>query len=216
MAANPLVSPPPGSLLAQVPVAVRQMLLLVGLAAAGAVGVASVLWLKEPQYTQLYAGLGDRDAAEISTALEAQQVPYRLDPTTGVLMVPADRKHELRMQLASAGLPQGAGFGVEEIPSVGGFGQSPFIENALYVRAVETELGRTIGSLAPVEAARVHLALPPQSAFLRRRGFVTPDDVREVCPDVLRHRIGLTFEAEAENINQDAIIKKILETLVIP
>src|SRR5690606_20189870 len=108
--------------------------------------------------------------ADIATALDAQEIAYRLDPTTGALSVPADRKHEVRMQLASAGLPHGAGFSIEEIPTVGGFGQSPFMENALYVRAIETELGRTIGSLAPVEAARVHLALPPQSAFLRRRG----------------------------------------------
>ncbi|MBK8555788.1 MAG: MoxR family ATPase [Lewinellaceae bacterium] len=53
-------------------------------------------------------------------------------------------------------------------------------------------------------------------AFLQGRGYVTPDDVREVCPDVLRHRIGLSFEAEAENINQEAIIQRILDTLVIP
>jgi MoxR-like ATPase len=53
-------------------------------------------------------------------------------------------------------------------------------------------------------------------AFLQRRGYVTPDDVRALCPDVLRHRLGLTFEAEAENITQEDVIRKILETLVIP
>ncbi len=53
-------------------------------------------------------------------------------------------------------------------------------------------------------------------AFIRRRGYVTPDDVREICPDVLRHRIGLTYEAEAENISQENIVERILQTLVIP
>ena len=73
------------------------------------------------------------------------------------------------MQLASAGLPRGAGFGIEEMPERSSFGQTPFMENALYVRAVETELARTIGSMQPVETARVHLALPPQSVFLRQK-----------------------------------------------
>jgi MoxR-like ATPase len=53
-------------------------------------------------------------------------------------------------------------------------------------------------------------------AFLNRRGFVTPDDVRAICPDVLRHRVGLTFEAEAENIGQEEIVEKVLSTIVIP
>jgi flagellar M-ring protein FliF len=73
------------------------------------------------------------------------------------------------MQLASSGLPHGTGFGVDEMQGRSAFGQTPFMENALYVRAVETELGRTIGSMQPVESARVHLALPPQSVFLRQK-----------------------------------------------
>ncbi|MCB0573562.1 MAG: MoxR family ATPase, partial [Saprospiraceae bacterium] len=64
-------------------------------------------------------------------------------------------------------------------------------------------------SIALAKAARA-------VAFLNRRGYVTPDDVREICPDVLRHRLGLTFEAEAENISQEDIIERILSTLVIP
>ncbi len=66
---------------------------------------------------------------------------------------------------------------------------------------------------------RASLALAKASravAFIKRRGFVTPDDVRSICPDVLRHRIGLTFEAEAENITQEDVIAKILGTIVIP
>jgi MoxR-like ATPase len=64
-------------------------------------------------------------------------------------------------------------------------------------------------SIALAQAARAH-------AFLQRRGFVTPDDVKALCPDVLRHRIGLTYEAEAEGIDQEAIIQKMLRTIVIP
>ncbi len=66
---------------------------------------------------------------------------------------------------------------------------------------------------------RASIALAKASramAFLNRRGYVTPDDVRAICPDVLRHRIGLTFEAEAENISQEDIVERILSHIVIP
>ena len=110
--------------------------------------------------------------------MERAQIPYRLDPATGGVLVPADRKYDVRMQLATAGLPRGAGFGIEEMPELGGFGQTPFMENALYMRAIETELARTIGSMRPVESARVHLAVPPQSVFVRQQR--QPTRVRHV------------------------------------
>ena len=156
-------------LYAMLPPAVKQIMLLVGLAAAVAAGVALVLWSQGENLSPLYSGLADRDVGEITAQLDSANVPYELDPASGSLLVPADRKYEVRMQLASAGLPRGAGFGIEEMPDRSSFGQTPFMENALYVRAVETELARTIGSLQPVEMARVHLALPPQSVFLRQK-----------------------------------------------
>ena len=156
-------------LYAMLPPALKQILLLVGLAAAVAAGVAAVLWSQGQNYTPLYSGLSDRDVGEIVAQLDGANVPYKLDPGSGGLLVPSDRKYEVRMQLASSGLPHGTGFGVEEMPERGSFGQTPFMENALYVRAVETELGRTIGSMQSVESARVHLALPPQSVFLRQK-----------------------------------------------
>jgi flagellar M-ring protein FliF len=156
-------------LYALLPPAVKQIVLLVGLAAAIAAGVAMVLWSQGENYTPLYSGLADRDVGEITAQLDSANIPYEIDAATGSLLVPADRKYEVRMQMASAGLPRGAGFGIEEMPDRSSFGQTPFMENALYVRAVETELARTIGSMQPVEMARVHLALPPQSVFLRQK-----------------------------------------------
>jgi flagellar M-ring protein FliF len=156
-------------LYAQLPPAAKQVLLLGGLAAAVAVGVAVVLWSQGSQFASLYSGLSDRDAGEIAALLDGSDIPYRLEAGTGGLLVPADRKYEVRMQLAGAGLPRGTGFGIDEMPGRSTFGQTPFMENALYVHAVETELARTIGSMQPVETARVHLALPPQSVFLRQK-----------------------------------------------
>jgi len=156
-------------LYALLPPAVKQMLLLVGLAAAVAAGVALVLWSQGGNYTPLYSGLSERDVGEITAQLDGAGVKYKLDPSSGGLLVPSDKKYEVRMQLASSGLPHGTGFGVEDMPNKSTFGQTPFMENALYVRAVETELQRTIGAMQPVESARVHLALPPQSVFLRQK-----------------------------------------------
>ena len=156
-------------LYALLPPAVKQILLLVGLAAAVAAGVALVLWSQGGNYTPLYSGLSERDIGEITAQLDGAGVKYKLDPTSGGLLVPSDKKYEVRMQLASSGLPHGTGFGVEDMPNKSTFGQTPFMENALYVRAVETELARTIGAMQPVENARVHLALPPQSVFLRQK-----------------------------------------------
>jgi flagellar M-ring protein FliF len=171
MADNELTpaAPPPQPLYAQLPPAIRQLGLLVGVAAAVAAGFALVLWSQSPNFTPLYTGLNDRDVGEVVALIESTDVPYKLDPTSGGVLVPADRKYEIRMQMASAGLPRGTGFGVEQMPELGSFGQTPFMENALYTHAVETELGRTIGSMQSVEGARVHLAVPPRSAFLRQQ-----------------------------------------------
>src|SRR5262245_18540366 len=124
-------------LYALLPPAFKQILLLVGLAAAVAAGVFLVFWSQGENYTPLYSGLADRDIGEITAQLDSANVPYELDPSTGSLLVPAERKYEVRMQLASSGLPRGAGFGIEEMPDRSSFGQTPFMENALYVRAVE-------------------------------------------------------------------------------
>lgn len=156
-------------LYALLPPAFKQILLLVGLAAAVAAGVAMVLWSQGDNLSPLYSGLADRDVGEITAQLDSADVPYEFDPATGSLLVPADRKYDVRMQLAASGLPRGAGFGIDDMPERSTFGQTPFMENALYVRAVETELARTIGSMQTVESARVHLALPPQSVFLRQK-----------------------------------------------
>lgn len=84
-------------------------------------------------------------------------------------MVPADRVHEARLQLAGSGLPKGSATGFELLDKEQGLGVSQFMENAQYQRALEGELARTIGSISGVQTARVHLAVPKQSSFVRER-----------------------------------------------
>ena len=147
----------------------RQVLLLVGIAASVALGVAVVLWSQSPNYSLLYGNLEDRDANQVIEALQAAEIPYRLQEGSGAIMVPGAQVHQARLQLASQGLPQGAGMGVELIQQDQGFGMSQFMENARYHHILETELSRTITNLQPVQNARVHLALPKQSVFVRDR-----------------------------------------------
>ena len=151
-----------------IPPSLKPLLMLVGVAAAVAAGVGVVLWTKEPTYSLLYANLGQQDAAQITQALDTNGVPYRLEGANGAIMVPADKVHEARMKLAGQGLPEGDG-GFAMMSKDPGFGVSQFMESARYQHALETELAKTISSMQTIVAARVHLALPRQSAFVRDR-----------------------------------------------
>lgn len=164
------------------PVSMRQLFLILGLAAAVAATVAVVLWSQAPNYTPVYPELSERDASEVVAALQSGDVPYRLDAGTGAVLVPSTRLREVRMQLAASGLPRGSGFGVGSLPDSSALGQSPFMESAMYTHALETELSRTIAELRPVQSARVHLALPPRSAFVRERREPSASVMVELFP----------------------------------
>jgi flagellar M-ring protein FliF len=152
----------------RLPAGLKPLLLLVGVAAAVAVGVMVVLWSRGPSYSLLYADLAAEDQAEIAQALDAAGIPYRLEPHANAISVPADRLSDARLRLAGQGLPD-SGNGFALMSKDPGFGVSQFMEGARYQHALETELARTIASLRPVEGARVHLAVPRQSAFVRDR-----------------------------------------------
>jgi flagellar M-ring protein FliF len=148
---------------------VRPLLLLLGIAAAVAVGVSVVLWWRGPNWSLLYGNLSDSDANAVVQALQTAAIEYKLDSNSGAIMVPAERVHEARLQLAGQGLPQGKSASLDMMSKDPGFGVSQFMENARYQYALEGELARTISSLQAVEAARIHLALPQQSAFVHDR-----------------------------------------------
>lgn len=147
----------------------RPVLLLLGVAAAVAAGVAVMLWWQGPNWSLLYGNLSARDAGEVVQALQSAGIRHQLNASTGAIMVPAENVHDARLQLASQGLPESSSSGLDLVSKDSSFGVSQFMENARYQYALETELGRTIAALRGVEAARVHLALPQQSAFVRDR-----------------------------------------------
>jgi len=147
----------------------RPLLLLVGLAAAVALGVGIALWSQTPNYSLLFGDLSDADTAQLTQSLDQAGIKYKLQG--GNVMVPAEHVEEARMSMAKKGLPASSGFSIIEKDQ--GFGVSQFMENARYQHALESELARTIASIKAVQGARVHLAVPQQSAFVRDRRSVS-------------------------------------------
>ena len=139
---------------------------------AGAIAIAVIavlaLWAKSPDYRVLYSNISDRDGGAIVTQLTQMNIPYRFTDNGTALLIPAEKVHETRLRLAQQGLPKGGAVGFELLDQEK-FGISQFSEQINYQRALEGELSRTIETLGPVQTARVHLALPKPSLFVREQ-----------------------------------------------
>ena len=147
----------------------RQAAMLVGIAASVALGMWVVMWARTPNYSLLYSDLADRDVAEVIETLEALDIAHRVEHSNGAVLVASGRVDEARLKLASEGLPHSAGGGFELLDEDAAIGTSQFLEKARYQRALQGELARSIARLKHVRAARVHLALPKQSVFVRNQ-----------------------------------------------
>jgi flagellar M-ring protein FliF len=147
----------------------RQLVLLVGVALSVAAGVWLVFWSQGPSYSVLFGNLAEREAGQVMDTLNAAGIPFKLDDKSGAILVPEDKVRAARVQLAGQGLPQSAGAGMESMEGQSAFGTSQFMETARYQHALETELARTVSQVQGVAGARVHLALPKQSVFVRDR-----------------------------------------------
>ncbi len=137
-------------------------------AAAVAVIVVMTLWAKQPTYKVLFSNLNDKDGGAVVTQLTQMNIPYQFSDNGGAVLIPADKVYETRLKLAAAGLPKGGAVGFELMDQEK-FGISQFSEQINYQRALEGELSRTIESLGPVSSARVHLAIPKPSLFVREQ-----------------------------------------------
>lgn len=160
-------NPPPMNLSATLGASLRPLLLMVGMAAAVAVGVAITLWSQGPTYGLLYGSLADTDAAAVTRSLASAGIDYRLDERNGGISVPAAKLNEARMLLAEQGVLDSGGFA--NLAKENGLGISTFMESARYQYALEMELSKTISSMQHVASARVHIAAPRQSSFVRDR-----------------------------------------------
>ncbi len=146
----------------------RQIGLLVGLAASVAMGFAVVLWSQQPDYRPLLGSLAGMDANQVMETLAAADIAYTVEPNSGALLVKANDLARARLKLAGAGIaPADSNIGFEILDKDQGLGTSQFMEATRYRRGLEGELGRTISSLNNVKGARVHLAIPKSSVFVR-------------------------------------------------
>jgi flagellar M-ring protein FliF len=147
------------------PLSVSQKASLVGLTLLTVGAIAALLfWANRPEYTILFTDLSGTDAAKIRDALQDDKVPYKLESGGSTILVPSDRVYDLRLQLASAGIPSQPGIGYEIFDRTN-LGMSDFVQKLNYRRALEGELSRTITSISEVEKARVHLVIPEPSLF---------------------------------------------------
>ena len=156
-----------GARLAALPTG-RKLTLGVGLAALAGIALALSMWTSQGNYKVLYANLSDKDGGAILAQLSQMNVPYRHADGGAAILVPADKVHDVRLKLASAGLPKGSTVGFELMDNAK-FGQTQFQERLTFQRGLEGELTRSIGALSAVQSARVHLALPNQNGFFREQ-----------------------------------------------
>ncbi|HEX7638136.1 MAG TPA: flagellar basal-body MS-ring/collar protein FliF [Burkholderiaceae bacterium] len=166
-AALPAAAPGPLAKLAAMPASAK-MKLGGGLAALVAVVIAIGMWSSQGDYRVLFANLPDKEGGAVVAQLSTMQVPYRFAAGGSAILVPADKVDEVRLKLASEGLPKSSVVGFELMDNAR-FGQTQTQERVNYQRALEGELTRTISSIDAVESARVHLALPNQNGFFREQ-----------------------------------------------
>ncbi|MGY8849115.1 MAG: flagellar basal-body MS-ring/collar protein FliF [Pseudomonadales bacterium] len=135
-----------------------------------AVFIIAYSWVQEPAYRVVYPGLSEADRQAAFEALSSANYSAKIDPQTGELKVPDTRYHEARIFLASRGLPQGGNVGgMDSLSEDASMTSSQFMEQVRYVSAMEQELGRSISQISTIQSARVHLASPKQSVFVRDR-----------------------------------------------
>lgn len=145
----------------------RQAGLMVGLAASVAIGFAVVLWTQDEDYKPLYGSLDRLDSSEVGSILDFNDIEYKVDTSTGALLVPVDDIQKARMVLADNGIQGDQSIGFELLDEEQPLGTSQFMEATRYRRGLEGELARTISSINSVRSARVHLAIPKQTVFMR-------------------------------------------------
>lgn len=145
----------------------RQAGLMVALAASVAIGFAVVLWTQSDEYRPLFGRMDNLDAASVVQVLEQNRIKFKLDNNTGAVLVAVDDVHMARLKLAEVGLPGTKTPGFELMDKEQPLGTSQFIEGTRYQRSIEGELARTITSISSIRSARVHLALPKKTVFVR-------------------------------------------------
>lgn len=165
-----------------------KLLLLAGAAAVIAVMAVFWMWSQQPDYRVLFSNYADKDGGAIVASLEKMNVPYKFSESGTAILVPAAQVHQARLKLAAEGLPKGGNIGFELLENQK-FGVSQFVEQVNFQRALEGELERSIQSIGAVDVARIHLAIPKPSVFVR-------DQLKPTASVLLNLRPGRTLDPQ--------------------
>ncbi|HQN64395.1 MAG TPA: flagellar basal-body MS-ring/collar protein FliF [Methylophilus sp.] len=165
-----------------------KLLLLAGAAAVIAVMAVFWMWSQQPDYRVLFSNYSDKDGGAIVASLEKMNVPYKFSDSGAAILVPAAQVHQARLKLASEGLPKGGNIGFELLENQK-FGVSQFVEQVNFQRALEGELERSIQSIGAVDVARIHLAIPKPTVFVR-------DQLKPTASVLLNLRAGRTLDQQ--------------------
>ncbi len=160
----------------------KQLGLLIGLSLSVALGFYLVLWSKSPDFVPISSSSEIQDTSKIVDALDRSGIIYKIDDHSGVVMVPSNKKMEAKLKLAQNGVSVLSGTGFELLDKENGIGSSQFIEATRYNRALQGELERTISAISTVKSARVHLAIPKQSSFIRQKQLASASVLINLYP----------------------------------
>lgn len=157
---------------------------MMGAGAAGVIAIIIALWLwnQPPAYGVLFSNYTDRDGGAITAALDQMQIKHKFSESGTAILVPTEQVHDARLKLAAQGLPKGGNVGFELMENQK-LGVSQFLEQVNYQRALEGELARSIQSIAAVDSARVHLAMPKDSVFVREQQKPTASVMLHLHPN---------------------------------
>lgn len=136
-------------------------------------------WSGSPEYLPLYSQLSAEDAGEVVARLKEQKIPYKLSHDGATIQIPRENVYDVRLELASQGLPRGSGVGFEVFDNTK-LGMTDFVQNINYQRALQGELSRTINGLAEVESSRVHIVIPPRSLFIEEQEQATASVILKI------------------------------------
>jgi flagellar M-ring protein FliF len=161
--------------------AVRTIILSVGAAITIAIMVGIWLWSQAPDYRVLFSNFNDKDGGAIVASLQQLNIPYKYSDGGGAILVPSNQVHDARLKLASQGLPKGGNVGFELMENQK-LGISQFLEQVNFQRALEGELARSIQAVSAVQTARVHLAIPKASVFVREQQKPTASVLLNLYP----------------------------------
>lgn len=145
----------------------KQLGLMIGLAGSVALGFALVLWLQEPDYQPLMHDIAAQDFEEVTRILNLNGIQFKVDPNSGVMLVESSKLYDAKIKLAASGITSDKNVGYELLDQDAGLGTSQFIESTRFKRGLEGELSRTITAFRNIRNARVHLAIPKRSVFVR-------------------------------------------------